>query len=127
MLKRSLERMKQTAPGQSVRQISGDRGFDSKANRELLDQHDLYNAICPKAPGEMSAKMKDTKFAELQQRRSQTEARISIFKNGFLGSPLLSKGHANQSREVAWNVLAHNLWVVARLPRRPARVLLKAG
>ena len=127
MLKRSLERMNQTAPGQSLRQISGDRGFDSKANRELLEEHDIYNAICPKAPGELNDKMKDAKFAELQQRRSQTEARLSIFKNGFLGSPLLSKGHANQSREVAGNVLAHNLWVIARLPQRPARVLLKAG
>jgi hypothetical protein len=127
MLKRSLERMKQTAQGQSLRQISGDRGFDSKANRELLDQHDIYNAICPKAPGKLKDKMKEAKFAELQQRRSQTEARISIFKNGFLGSPLLSKGHANQSRDVAWNVLTHNLWVIARLPQRPARVLLKTG
>ena len=127
MLKRSLERMKQTAQGQCLHQISGDRGFDSKANRELLDQHGIYNAICPKAPGELKDKMKDAKFAELQQRRSQTEARISIFKNGFLGSPLLSKGYANQNREVAWHVLAHNLWVTARLPQRPARVLLKTG
>ena len=71
--------------------------------------------------------MKEAKFVELQQRRSQTEARISIFKNGFLGSPLLSKGHANQSREVAWHVLTHNLWVIARLPQRPARALLKTG
>ena len=127
MLQRSLERMNQTVPGQSLHQISGDRGFDSKANRELLEKHDIYNAICPKAPGELTDKMKDAKFAELQQRRSQTEARLSIFKNGFLGSPLLSKGHANQSREVAGNVLAHNLWVIARLPQGPARPLLKAG
>ena len=65
--------------------------------------------------------MKDGKFVELQKRRSQTEARIGIFKNGFLGSPLLSKGHANQEREAAWNVLAHNLWVIARLPRAKAK------
>ena len=127
MLQRSLERMKQTAEGPCLHQISGDRGFDSKANRELLDQHGIYNAICPKAPGELKDKMKEAKFVELQQRRSQTEARISIFKNGFLGSPLLSKGHANQSREVAWHVLTHNLWVIARLPQRPARALLKTG
>lgn len=127
MLPRSLERMKQTAEGPCLHQISGDRGFDSKANRELLDQQGIYNAICPKAPGALKDKMKETKFVELQRRRSQTEARISIFKNGFLGSPLLSKGHANQSREVAWQVLTHNLWVIARLPRRPARALLKTG
>jgi hypothetical protein len=122
MLKRSLERI-----GQSPRQVAGDRGFASKANRDLLELKGIYDAICPKAPGDLNKKMKDAKFAELQQRRSQTEARISIFKNGFLGSPLLSKGHANQSRDVAWNVLAHNLWAIARLPQRPAKVLLKAS
>src|SRR2546427_3575169 len=108
MLKRSLERMQETAGGQSIGAVSGDRGFDSKPNREMLEKDGIYNAICPKAPEELKKRMKDGKFVELQKRRSQTEARISIFKNGFLGSPLLSKGHANQEREVAWNVLAHN-------------------
>src|SRR5437016_13488624 len=37
MLGRSLERLKQTAGGPTIRQVSGDRGFDSKANRGLLD------------------------------------------------------------------------------------------
>jgi Transposase DDE domain len=129
MLRRSLERMKQTAGGSWIRAVSGDRGFDSKPNREMLDQDGIYNGICPKAPDELKKRMKDGKFVELQKRRSQTEARISIFKNGFLGSPLLSKGHANQEREVAWNVLTHNLWVIARRPRAKAkpRALAKAS
>jgi hypothetical protein len=126
MLSRSLERLKQTAGGPSIRQVSGDRGFDSKANRGLLENGGIYNAICPKAPGELKERMKDAEFVELQQRRSQTEARISIFKNGFLGSPLLSQGHGNQKREVAWSVLAHNLWVIARLPQGQAKALAKA-
>ena len=121
MLSRSLERMKQTGVGDSIREVSGDRGFDSKPNRDLLEKGGIYNGICPKAPTELKKRMKDGKFVELQKRRSQTEARIGIFKNGFLGSPLLSKGHANQEREVAWNVLAHNLWVIARLPRAKAK------
>ena len=33
----------------------------------------------------------------------------------------MSKGHANQEREVAWNVLTHNLWVIARRPRVKAK------
>jgi hypothetical protein len=127
MLSPSLERLKQTAGGASIRQVGGDRGFDSKANRELLETGGIYNAICPKRPSELKDKMKDVEFVALQQRRSQTEARISIFKNGFLGSPLLSKGHENQKRAVAWNVLAHNLWVIARLARGQARVLAKAS
>ena len=127
MLSRSLERMKQMSPGPAIRQVSGDRGFDSQPNRELLEQDGIYNAICPKSPAELKKRMKDAEFVKLQQRRSQTEARISIFKNGFLGSPLLSKGHENQSREVAWSVLAHNLWVIARLPQGQARALAHAS
>ena len=127
MLSRSLDRLKQTAGGASILQVCGDRGFDSKANRGLLESGGIYNAICPKAPSDLKQRMKDTEFVELQKRRSQTEARISIFKNGFLGSPLLSKGYRNQNREVAWSVLAHNLWVIARLPQGPARALAKAS
>ncbi len=121
MLKRSLERMKQNAGGQSISAVGGDRGFDSAPNREMLDQDGIYNGICPKAPDELKKRMQEEKFVAMQKRRSQTEARIAIFKNGFLGSPLLSKGHANQEREVAWNVLAHNLWVIARQPRAKAK------
>jgi hypothetical protein len=127
MLGRSLERLKQTAGGKSIREVSGDRGFDSKANRELVERDGIYNAICPKSPSELKKRMKELEFVELQQRRSQTEARISIFKNGFLGAPLLSRGHANQNREVAWSVLAHNLWVIARMPRVQPKVLAQAS
>jgi hypothetical protein len=127
MLGRSLDRMQQTSAGPAIRQVTGDRGFDSQANRALLEKDGIYNAICPKSPAELKKRMKDSEFVELQQRRSQTEARISIFKNGFLGSALLSKGHENQSREVAWSVLAHNLWVIARLPQGAAEALVKAS
>ena len=127
MLSRSLDRLKQTAGGASILQVCGDRGFDSKANRGLLEDGGIYNAICPKAPGDLKQRMKEAEFVELQKRRSQTEARISIFKNGFLGGPLLSKGYGNQNREVAWSVLAHNLWVIARLPQGAARALAKAS
>jgi hypothetical protein len=121
MLSRSLERMKQTGGGHSIGEVSGDRGFDSQPNRDLLEKGGIYNGLCPKAPDELKKRMKDGKFVELQKRRSQTEARMAIFKNGFLGTPLLSKGHANQEREVAWSVLAHNLWVITRLPRAKAQ------
>ena len=63
----------------------------------------------------------------MQRRRSQTEARISIFKNNFLGAPLKSKGYRRQNLEVAWSVLTHNLWVIARLPKRVTRVSAKAS
>lgn len=127
MLSRSLERMKQMSAGKAIQQVAGDRGFDSQPNRAFLEKDGIYNGICPKSPTELKKRMKDSEFVQLQQRRSQTEARISIFKNGFLGSPLLSKGYENQSREVAWSVLAHNLWVIARLPQAHVKVLKKAS
>jgi hypothetical protein len=127
MLSRSLERMKPMTAGKAIQQVCADRGCDSQPNRTLLEQAGIYNAICPKSPTELKKRMKDSEFVELQQRRSQTEARIAIFKNGFLGSPLLSKGHENQSREVAWSVLAHNLWVIARLPQAHVKVLTNAS
>ena len=127
MLSRSSDWLKQTTGGTLIRRVCGDRGFDNKANRGLLKDGGIYNAICPKVPGDLKQRMKEVRFAELQQRRSQTEARIAIFKNGFLGSPLLSKGYGNQNREVAWSVLAHNLWVIARIPHGPARALAKAS
>src|ERR1700737_244216 len=96
MLGRSLERLKQTSGGASIQQVCGDRGFDSKANRGLVEGGGIYNAICPKAPSELKKRMQEGEFAQQKQTRSQPRARISIFKNGFLGSPLLSQGYGNQ-------------------------------
>ena len=53
----------------------------------------------------------------MQQRRSQTEGRIGILKNQFLGRPLRVKGFAHRELAVTWGVLTHNLWVLARLPQ----------
>ena len=67
------------------------------------------------------------RFCELQQRRGQTEARIAIIKNEFVGAPLLSKGHENQARQVAWSVLAHNMWLLAGLPMKRKSEFRKAA
>ena len=127
MLGRSLERMAGGERDRTPQQIGGDRGFDSKANRGKLEAQGIYNGLCPRDPGDLKKRMKESEFVALQQRRSQTEARISIFKNSFLGAPLQSKGYTNQNLEVAWAVLTHNLWVIARLPRKQSRVLARAS
>jgi len=101
--------------------LGADRGFDDKGNREWLDQEKIYNAICPKSPHMQARKMTDERFVKLQRRRAQTEARVAIIKNGFLGRPMRSKGFLNRERDTGWAVLAHNLWVIARLPRAEAR------
>jgi IS5 family transposase len=96
--------------------LGADRGFDEETNREWLDQERIYNAICPRSPRMQAEKMADERFVKLQRRRAQTEARVAIFKNGFLGRPMRSKGFLNRERHTGWAVLAHNLWVIARLP-----------
>lgn len=127
LLGRSLERLLENGAGQKPEAVGGDRGFDSQRNRRLLEEEKIFNALCPKSPQEMRRRMQEPRFVEMQQRRSQTEARVAIFKNGFLGGRLLSQGHTHQKGQVAWAVLTHNLWLVARLEREEECVLRKAG
>ncbi len=116
MVKESLDRF-QKAFGFLPNAVVTDRGFDSPGNRELIDENDgMYNAICPKSPLVFQEKMKDPTFCKLQKRRSQNEGRMGIFKNGFLGRPMRSKGFVNRELNITWSVLTHNLWVLARLP-----------
>jgi hypothetical protein len=119
LLRRSLER-RQPSP---VKVVVGDRNFDSQASRELLRGRGIENAIAPRDASLLRSRFRDPRFVALQQRRAQTEARIAIFKNGFLRAPLLAKGHQAQARRVAWCVLTHNLWLLAGLPlQRPEKI-----
>ena len=72
--------------------------------------------VCARSVIELRERIEEDEFVRLQARRAQTESRIAIFKNGFLGRPLRSKGFAHRENRVAWAALAHNLWVIARLP-----------
>jgi len=44
----------------------------------------------------LEEKLEDEGFYLLQKRRGATEARIGIFKNAYLGTPLRSKGYPNR-------------------------------
>lgn len=94
---------------------TGDRGFDSEANRDFLKEKNIYNGLCPRSPKQLQERLNEPWFLELQKRRSQTEGRIGIFKNVFLGKPLRNKGFLNKQLNVFWCVLTHNLWVIARM------------
>jgi len=100
--------------------LAGDRGFHSRKNVRLLAGR-FFNAVASKAPYELTQQRQSERFVVEQNRRSQTEARVSIVKRCFIGDPLRNKGFASRSTHVAWAVLAHNLWVIARLPRVPIR------
>lgn len=94
---------------------SGDRGFDSQGNRNDLEESNIFNGICPRSVPLLRERLEDENFRTLQKRRGSTEARISIFKNSYLGTPLRSKGFSNRKTRIEWCVLAHNLWKLARI------------
>ena len=100
-----------------------DRGVASAANSRALAGSETFDALCPRQPAELKRKMKGKKFARLQRRRAQTEARIGILKNGFLGRPMRAKGFEHRELAWAWGVLTHNLWRLARM-RKPHKKAL---
>ena len=104
-----------------IRELGADRGFDSANIQKWLVEENTYNGICPRDPHQLKERMGSWKFVKLQRRRSQTEGRISIIIHNFLGCPIRSKGFAHRQLAVGWGVLTHNLWVLARLPKRQAK------
>jgi hypothetical protein len=119
-LPESLQRMEKACGAGVIRALGADRGFSSAANQALLKARDIYDGICPKSPARLKERMAEERFVQLQRRRSQTEGRIGIFKNGFLGRPMRAKGFEHRELAVNWQVLTHNLWVMARMEQRAA-------
>jgi hypothetical protein len=105
----------------------GDRGLWSEDNETWLEGAGVYSALCPRRVDTLRERMKEKRFAELQTRRGQTEGRIGIMKNDFLGRPLRSKGFEHRELAVAWAVLAHNLWLLAGLRRAEEKEKRKAA
>jgi hypothetical protein len=116
LLPRSVGRMEQ-AYGPKLKAVAADRGFDNHTNRVGLAEEGIYNAVCPRAPGQLQERSGSWKFQRLQRRRAQTEGRVGIVKNVFLGGRMRGKGFAHRDLTVTWTVLVHNLWVLARLRR----------
>ncbi len=128
LLVESLERV-QAGLGRTVGAVAADRGFANAINHEGLATAGIFNGICPRHPQQLKDRMQEQKFVRLQRRRSQTEARIGILKNGFFGRPMRAKGFAHRELAVAWGVLTHNLWMLARLrkTKKKPQPLLQAA
>jgi hypothetical protein len=120
LVRRSVERMEQNLKIE-IKALGADRGFDSAPNQEWLAKDKTYNGICPRDPRQLKQRLDSWKFTQLQRRRSQTEGRISIVLHHFLGCPMQCNGFAHRQLAVGWGVLTHNLWVLARLPKRKTR------
>jgi hypothetical protein len=126
LLGESLERVV-VAMKRKIRAVGADRGFASKANTCGLAEAEIFNGLCPRSPVELKERMKEPRFVRMQQRRSQTEGRISILQRGFLGRPMRAKGFIHRELAVAWGVLTHNLWMLARLKREKKKPLRQAA
>jgi hypothetical protein len=111
------------ATGRHVGAVATDRGFASAANSRTLKEGGTFDGLCPRHPAELSQRMKGKRFARLQRRRAQTEARIGILKQGFLGRPLRAKGFDHRELALAWGVLTHNLWMLARMRKTKKKPL----
>lgn len=126
LLTASLGRLHQVFGGDPLG-VGADRGFDSRETREYLEQRGIYNGVAARSIKRLKAQCQDDGFATLQGRRSQTEGRIGILQNEFFGRPMRSKGFEHRELNVVWAVLAHNLWVIARLPQAGIRKKKKAA
>lgn len=116
MLPAHLERM-ENENGIALQSLTGDRGFDSADNVKRIGNK-IQNNICPRNVERLNERLGNKEFRKHQVRRAQTEARIAIVMHGFLGSPARKWGYTNKARLCAWAILAHNLWVLARLPQQ---------
>jgi hypothetical protein len=110
----AIKRINETFEGK-IKSITADRGFSDPENTEYLDKNRITDHICPRSVRKLSEKLKSRKFKKSQTRRAQTEGRIGIIKNCFIGTPLRSKGFVNRDLSVAYAILTHNLWVLARI------------
>ena len=79
-LPRSLQRMKAVF-GAVLKELGADRGFDSQAVQEALQEAGIYNGVCPRSPHQLKERSGSWKFKKLQRRRGQTEGRVAIRKN----------------------------------------------
>lgn len=112
--------------GRHMGAVVTDRGFASADNSRTLKEQGTFDGLCPRKPAQMRRRMKSAQFAQLQRRRAQTEGRIGILKNNFLGKPMRAKGAEHRELALAWGVLTHNLWMLARLrkPKKKAAIPL---
>ena len=113
-LQESIERQNAFDLPTEIDAACADRGFSAKAGKAALEASGIYDAVCPRNPAELKVRLQESQFVQLQRRRGSTEARVAIFKQRC-ARRLRSRGFTHRHLAVAWVVLGHNLWVVARM------------
>ncbi len=114
-MQESLQRQNRFALEEPIAALCGDRGFASRRASLQLAREGIYDALCPRDPKQLKQRMEEPLFKQLQKRRASTEGRIGVLKNHWHAGRLRSKGFENRSISVAWSVLSHNLWKIAKM------------
>ncbi len=114
LVQRSVDRMKDTL-GKYPEGYVTDRGFAKQENKVYLEEKGIRDGMCARDPAELRERMNEVWYAGAQKRRASTEGRIGVFKNVFLKGVMREKGAENREQSLVWCVLAHNLWVLARM------------
>ncbi len=126
-MQESLQRQNRFNLAEPIAAMYADRGFASQRARRQLAQEGIYDALCPRDPKQLKKRMEEPHFRQLQKRRASTEGRIGVLKNRWQAGRLRSKGFANRSISVAWSVLSHNLWKVAKMLAQQDELKTKAA
>ena len=113
-LRESLERLESLDLKQSIDGVVADRGFSSEVMSSELEKASIKDFIWPRNIDKLKERLEDPEFRDLQKRRGSTEARIAIIKNKIGANRCRAKGFNNRNLAVAWGVLSHNLWWIAR-------------
>ena len=117
LLAPALKRLKtQEALKAGFKTAFGDRGIHSAANEKLLEGEGLRSGLCPRQPGVLARRLRDEPWLRAGlKRRGATETRIAIFKNVFCQGQLREKTHGHRELAIGRAVLAHNLYILAKL------------
>ena len=111
----AVDRMRSQLGDDACQRVVADRGFASAVNDRALHERGVDSYTMPRSPHALQERFEDDDdFAPMHRRRSQTEARIGIFKHLFLRDRIPARSRPAQDRWVAWATLAHNLWLLAR-------------
>jgi transposase, IS5 family len=98
--------------------VAADRGVYSPANERYAEAQGVQHVVLPK-PGAKSAKRlayeRQPWFRRGRNWRSGIEGRISGLKRRHKLDRCRYHGDAGMERWVGWGVIAHDLWVIARV------------
>ena len=113
----ALERLKtQSELKAGLKTAFADRGIHSAANEKLLEAEGITSGLCPRQPQVLAQRLQDEPWLRTGlKRRGATETRIAIFTNVFCQGQLREKIHAHRELAVGRAILAHNLYVIAKL------------